>query len=730
MSTILVKYDGTNFVVQEGSQTISKLFNYSDLNIREANVNTIRDFNQLFRRRDIEKDAKESPSVQGMARLMVEMFPGITLNNKAVGLPNLEKLKKVIKDSATLIPHPWLKTETLNTRLHIQKVFYETCITPSDFIMKGGEIIGNFASEVGDPFVRSSPNLFWPEANKTIIFDHSILEEMGVPEPKKTENNYNRYEATMYSGTPPLFDFNVTVMGHSFGGSKISRERNKTGKPNHSGYDYLQGNDKKNRLINSAGKNEVLNAEKIKHFWGKEYGDMMQVMFMLAWKIYTGAKDNTFSMVTHDDVVFVTSILLKLPCIYTYHKNEKGIKSKDKIHRIQQYQGDNVDPVERKKQIISMVEDGILENNNTIIDILRLALQMGSITLFLGINPFEIDFSRKPKVKEWFELRIAQIVRINERLTSIGREIGGDDTEIQENNRARFLVNEFITFDKKKGAFKIIPSVKSYTHIGGDDNKIHFSSTFQVAFIARGGVPSKGLGRTIRSAKATSNIGKFGNNTQKTTTMTKYIQQKQKMADMPAVPMTFEIIPPPKEYTNGIEFSFEKDINFVKNIIAQFCETKKEDELQQKYKNILIGGSSETLDISEIRKDLSDTLYHRLAYYSYIFSWVPYDNFLTSWLEIIYAISYTDDDSDSNVFNQLKELFLEEKADEEAYENSLAQFEPEPEPERITEKRKREKSSSSRSSGTRKKKALSKYKSRTQSKSSSKMVLKSKSSST
>jgi hypothetical protein len=103
-------------------------------------------------------------------------------------------------------------------------------------------------------------------------------------------------------------------------------------------------------LINSDGKNEVLSAEKIKHFWGKEYGDMMQVMFMLAWKIYTGAKDNTFSMVTHDDVVFVTSILLKLPCIYTYYKNEKGINDKNKIHRIQQYQGDNVDPVEPKNK--------------------------------------------------------------------------------------------------------------------------------------------------------------------------------------------------------------------------------------------------------------------------------------------------------------------------------------------------------------------------------------------
>lgn len=707
MSTILVKYDGTNFVVQEGSQTISTLFNYSDLNIREANVNTIRDFNQLFRRRDIEKDAKESPSVKGMSRLMDEMFPGITLNNKAVGLPNLEKLKKVIKDSVTFIPHTWLKTETLNPRLPIQRVFYETGITPSDYVMKGGEIIGNFASEVGDPFVRSSPNLFWPEPNKTIIFDHSILEEMGVPEPKKTEKDYNRYEATMYSDKPyPLFDFNITALGHSFGGSKISRERNKPGKPNHSGYDYLQGNDKKNTLINSAGKNEVLNAEKIKHFWGKEYGDMMQVMFMLAWKIYTGAKDNTFTMVTHDDVVFVTSILLKLPCIYTYHKNEKGTNSKDKVHQIQQYQGDNVDPAERKKQIISMVEDGIMENNNNIIQTLEMALQLGSITVFLGLNPFDVDFSRKPKVKEWFELRIAQIKRINERLTTSGREIGGNDTDIQENNRARYLVNEFIIFDKKKSAFKIFPSVKSYTHIGADDNKIHFSSTFQVAFSARGGVPSKGLGRMMRSAKAASNIGKFGINAQKTTTMT-----KQKMTDMKVVPMTIEVTPSTKEYTKGIEFSFEKKINFVKNIISKFCETKGGDELKQKYKSILIDSSSETFDVSEIRKDLSDTLYHRLAYYSYIFSWVPYDNFLTSWLEIIYAMSYTDDNSGSEVFNQIKELFLEEKAEEEAYENSLAHFEPQP----ITEKRKRE-----GSTGTRKKpRASSKSRSRTQSKSRS-----------
>jgi hypothetical protein len=339
-----------------------------------------------------------------------------------------------------------------------------------------------------------------------------------------------------------------------------------------------------------------------------------------------------------------------------------------------------------------MVENGILENNNNIIQTLEMALQKGSITVFLGMNPYEIDFSRKPKVKEWFELRIAQIKRINERLTNSGREISGNDTEIQENNRARYLVNEFIIFDKKKGTFKIIPNVKSYTHIGGDDNKIHFSSTFQVAFSARGGVPSKGLGRTIRSAKAASNIGKFGNNAQKMTAMTKHVPQK--MANMKVVPMTFEVTPSTQKYTNGIEFTFEKNINFVKNIIAQFCEAKKADELIQKYKSIFIGGSPGSLDVSEIRKDLSDTLYHRLAYYAYIFSWVPYDNFLTGWLEIIYAISYTDDDSDSTVFNQIKELFLEEKTEEETYEDSLAQFEPELYP--ITEKRKREESSKTR----------------------------------
>jgi hypothetical protein len=212
-------------------------------------------------------------------------------------------------------------------------------------------------------------------------------------------------------------------------------------------------------------------------------------------------------------------------------------------------------------ETLEVLEDMMFDKKHlryNIIQTLEMALQLGSITVFLGLNPFDVDFSRKPKVKEWFELRIAQIKRINERLTTSGREIGGNDTDIQENNRTRYLVNEFITFDKKKGAFKIFPSVKSYTHIGADDNKIHFSTTFQVAFSARGGVPSKGLGRMMRSAKAASNIGKFGNNAQKTTTMTKYISQKQKMTDMKVVPMTIEVTPSTKEYTKGIEFSFEK----------------------------------------------------------------------------------------------------------------------------------------------------------------------------
>ena len=132
MSNVInVNYDGTNFIIQHNGKRKTAPFQYSDLNIREANVNTIKDFNQLFRRRDIEKDAKEPPSVKNINQMMNIMFSNIAMNNPAVGLPNLEKLKKIIKDSAEFVSHSWLKTESLKTRLPIQYAFYETGNHPS-----------------------------------------------------------------------------------------------------------------------------------------------------------------------------------------------------------------------------------------------------------------------------------------------------------------------------------------------------------------------------------------------------------------------------------------------------------------------------------------------------------------------------------------------------------------------------------------------------------------------
>ena len=175
MGDIRVSYDGKNFIVTQREIRKIREFKSGDLKIRDANVPDIENFNKLFRRKDIEKDAKESPSVKNIDNLMNTMFPRIEMNKSAVGLPNLEKLKKIIKDSAEFISHSWLKTGSLKTRLPIQYVFYETGNSPSEFIKEGGEFIGNFASEVGDPFIRKSPKKFWPEMNVKITFDNSIL---------------------------------------------------------------------------------------------------------------------------------------------------------------------------------------------------------------------------------------------------------------------------------------------------------------------------------------------------------------------------------------------------------------------------------------------------------------------------------------------------------------------------------------------------------------------------
>ena len=126
----------------------------------------------------------------------------------------------------------------------------------------------------------------------------------------------------------------------------------------------------------------------------------------------------------------------------------------------------------------------------------------------------------------------------------------------------------------------------------------------------------------------------------------------------------------------------------------------------KKYESIFLPDYPHNIqNIDTIREDLTDTLYHRLAYYSYLFSWVPYDIFLTKWLEIIYHTPYseTDDDTvDDDMYKKIEQLFLKE------YNESLKLFEP------IIHKRKRENSSST----TRKQKTLSRA--RTQSRTRSK----------
>jgi hypothetical protein len=668
MGDIRVSYDGKNFIVTQGVIRKIREFKSGDLKISDANVPDIENFNKLFRRKDIEKDAKESPSVKNIDNLMNTMFPSIKMNKIAVGLPNLEKLKKIIKDSADFISHSWLKTGSLKTRLPIQYVFYETGNSPSEFIKEGGEFIGNFASEVGDPFIRKSPKKFWPEMNVKITFDNSILSFMGVP------GTTNSYEATMFPGKPyPLFEYNINVMDQLFGtmGNKISRVRNTIG------YEYFQGNSKKNSEINKEIDRGtlVLTSEKIKHFWGKEYGDMMQVMFMLAWKIFTVANDADFAMVTTDDVVFVTSILLKLPCVYTYFKNEKGIQNKDKLYRIQQYQGYDVDPVERKKRIVDMVEKSILENNNNIINTLNTILRMSSVSIFLGMNENIINFDTQPGVKEWFELRIADINRINLQLTTSGRQISvNDDTVIQETNRKMYLVNEFI-INKKGNTYKIFPGIKTYTHTGViSNNKIHFATTFQRAYSQKmrggnyGGVITSLTARRAEYEKIRGNLGKVGKIGKEKRKNPNIIEVRKRLATVPINRQKSAISG--ETYAMSEEISIENNIIFIKKQIAEFCKTINKDELQKKYLSIFIPEVQHGIpNFSGILDDLRDTLYHRLAYYSYIFGWVPYDNYLMEWLKNIYDISYTDTDTETSVdeivMNNINDLYLRQKTEAE-----------------------------------------------------------------
>ena len=662
MGDIRVSYDGKNFIVTQREIRKIREFKSGDLKIRDANVPDIENFNKLFRRKDIEKDAKESPSVKNIDNLMNTMFPRIEMNKSAVGLPNLEKLKKIIKDSAEFISHSWLKTGSLKTRLPIQYVFYETGNSPSEFIKEGGEFICNFASEVGDPFIRKSPKKFWPEMNVKITFDNSILSFMGVP------GTTNNYEATMFPGKPyPLFNYNINVMGQLFGAKGISRVRNTIG------YEYFQGNSKKNSEINKEIDRGtlILTDKKIKLFWGKEYGDMMQVMFMLAWKIFTVANDADFAMVTTDDVVFVTSILLKLPCVYTYFKNEKGIQNKDKLYRIQQYQGYDVDPVERKKRIIDMVEKSILENNNNIINTLNTILSMVSVSIFLGMNENIINLNKQPGVKGWLESCINDINTINSQLIISGREIStNDDTKIQETNRKMYLVNEFI-INKKGNTYKIFPGIKSYTHTGViPNNKIHFATTFQRAYSQKmiggnyGGVITSLAARRAEYEKIRENLGKVGK-------VGKIEKEKRKKPNIIEVRKRLAIVPINRQNSAiSEENSIDKKIIFIKNQIAEFCKKINKDELQAKYLSIFIHEVQPgILDFSGILDDLCDTLYHRLAYYSYIFGWVPYDNYLIEWLQNIYYISYTETETetgvDENIMININASYLREKKEAE-----------------------------------------------------------------
>lgn len=409
-------------------------------------------------------------------------------------LHNIEnKIKEKVKPYIHQITWTKLKKRSaLNHKLSIDHIFRDSGIGADVFIEgnitqrrnEGGfHLYNNFATYM-DPATRGPPSKVWPEPKRTIRFGKNFMNLFGLEESSLSATTKNMTN----------FNYHLLCNNQIFQHNGVGTDTN---------LNLFAGNNSKNKILKGTGNTD----HKIALIALKEWGDKMQVLFLLIWKFLN--KNVTYTLITCDKVVYTLCLLLDIKCILTAE-----IKTKEgRQYSIEIFEPSN-DPISDAKKRFDNIKKEILDENKSFI--LRMQYLKKNNTVPIKIDGISEEVAFK---SEFYNNILKDIQTIQDELTNINLQLNRNESNpisVIESKikdlKLNYLLNHFI----KKTVNKIkMTMTKQYTfnstkksNFGKDFDdtpfyligKVHYSHSLQK--------PNSFLTHITRPSQSTSRIRK------------------------------------------------------------------------------------------------------------------------------------------------------------------------------------------------------------------------------
>lgn len=383
------------------------------------------------------------------------------------------------------------KKSELDNPIPFDKIFRDCGIGPDVFVAKGYSLVNNFAQYM-DPATRGSPDEVWPPQGQTIEFSNTFMYLFGLVG--------SSIKATTKTKTSFAYDIVSNGAAFTYGGS------GKDGNLN-----YFSGNTNKNEILKKSGNNDMKKAL----ISLKEWGDKMQVLFLMIWAFLH--KGKTYSLITCDKVVYTLCLLLNVVCIFTGEIKEKVGGAMVKKYSIEVFQPSK-DPLGDTKKRFEKIKAEIIKENKAFLQMIGLLEKNPGQDIFVDGVTESFVFH-----KDFYTFILGELNAIQKDLIAANLDLNSSTTETQQiayvESMIKFIKQHYLftVFIRKIGTQKKIKMLRgnSYTLMKKSGKsvldiakQITSEATIRGGTGKRGRSPSRSQSRSRSQSKSRSSKAK------------------------------------------------------------------------------------------------------------------------------------------------------------------------------------------------------------------------------
>ena len=322
------------------------------------------------------------------------------------------------------------KKSELDEPISFDKIFRDCGIGPNVFVAQGFSLVNNFAQYM-DPATRGSPDEVWPPTGQTIEFSKEFMDLFGLVE--------SSIKATTKTKTSFVYDIVSNGAAFTYNGSGPD--------PN---LMYFSGNTNKNEILKKSG-----NDDKKKALISlKEWGDKMQVLFLMVWAFLN--KGKTYSLITCDKVVYTLCLLLNIVCVFTGEIKEKVKGATVKKYSIEVFQPSK-DPLKDTEKRFAKIKTEIIKENEAFLKMITLLEKNPEQEIFVDGVTESFAFHKDFYTFVLKELQLIQQDLLVANLDSMNTSMDEPKKIAYIENRIKFIKQDYLftVFIRKIGSQKL-----------------------------------------------------------------------------------------------------------------------------------------------------------------------------------------------------------------------------------------------------------------------------------